>query len=199
MATYCGFPVTKYLTNDSLQRWDAIAVGREVHLRCADRYRLQQGTGLHICHSDGQWKASTTCHVCDQGWLFFGSHCYFYNATKSSWNDAVLQCQAHSSYLLEINSSEENQWIVSTFLEVGVPDECRNVYICPVNAWIAGTDHDIEGRFRWNGKTDMTFTNWYLGQPDGGTPTQNCVQIMRNGFWDDYDCHFENSFICEHQ
>jgi hypothetical protein len=78
-------------------------------------------------------------------------------------------------------------------------EECAGygIYLCPRNAWIGA--RDIEGTFKWNEGTDMTFSHWQPGQPDRYSHTGIlCALIVGNGKWDDGDCHHKKKFICEH-
>ena len=63
--------------------------------------------------------------------------------------------------------------------------------------WIGG--NKFYGNWRWDGiyKGDITVTDWYAGQPDNLGGYENCLQLMRDGTWNDHFCSAEFPFICE--
>ncbi|XP_062598303.1 hepatic lectin-like [Saccostrea cucullata] len=63
--------------------------------------------------------------------------------------------------------------------------------------WIGGTDVNSEGTFYWeNPNNSMKFTNWYAGQPSGGT-SENCLEMLILGGWNDKSCDTPTYYICE--
>ena len=43
----------------------------------------------------------------------------------------------------------------------------------------------------------MKFTNWKSGEPNH-LKGENCVDVDKEGFWNDKDCNTETYFVCEH-
>ena len=85
---------------------------------------------------------------------------------------------------------------------------CVNFYYLPAKLqdsgwWIGG--RKINSEFRWQGAPlgwySMTYTNWYVGQPDNYQGMEDCVQIVRNESppygWNDNRCDVHYPFICE--
>ncbi|XP_061180779.1 C-type lectin domain family 6 member A-like [Saccostrea echinata] len=62
------------------------------------------------------WEFWLVHGVCPDGWLPFDHHCYFFNKTKNNWFTAKEQCEKYGAHLVEIESPEENTWIMETFL-----------------------------------------------------------------------------------
>lgn len=66
-------------------------------------------------------------------------------------------------------------------------------------AWTGGNDLDIEGQYVWDhSNTSFVFTNWYKFVPGRGD-SRDCIDILKNGEWNDRPCSFLNDFICEKQ
>jgi hypothetical protein len=67
-------------------------------------------------------------------------------------------------------------------------------------AWTGGNDISIEGDYRWQSSdSKMEFTNWHGSQPSvwHEYKQEDCVELMRNGEWNDLNCNAQNTFICE--
>ncbi|XP_062584464.1 perlucin-like protein [Saccostrea cucullata] len=138
------------------------------------------------------WFQNTVCPV---GWVPFDGHCYFLNETKRNWNDAKEQCEHNEAHLVEIETLEENTWIMETFLSPWNDVDCPNWWDC-CDFWIGATDMNEEGVFTWNRRINVTFTNWNELQPDN-LLNAHCAFFCRNGRWYDVLCEDPNTFICE--
>lgn len=69
-------------------------------------------------------------------------------------------------------------------------------------AWTGGNDLDIEGHYVWDySNRSMVFTNWYKTEPSLYYPSnalpRDCIDMFRNGEWNDRPCSYGNQFICE--
>ncbi|XP_052695297.1 C-type lectin domain family 17, member A-like, partial [Crassostrea angulata] len=135
---------------------------------------------------------------CENDWLEFGGHCYTLLEKKSSWAEARMDCQKMCSYLVEIESTMEAEWISKTFIDQA---NCgRDPYAC--TAWTGLNDLHIEGQYRWDhSNTFLNFSNWFPGEPSLGSPSnafdRDCIDMLRNGLWNDRPCSYLNSVICE--
>ncbi|XP_062572854.1 collectin-12-like [Saccostrea cucullata] len=125
--------------------------------------------------------------------------CYLHDLTKVTWTDAKLFCESRNAHLVEIESKDKSDWLAGTFL---LKDTCpSNIYdICV--AWTGGNDLVIEGHYQWNNAPGaMNFTNWYPDEPSIGYPgkaaARDCIDLLKNGQWNDRKCSFLNPFICE--
>eukprot|EP00105_Crassostrea_gigas_P023330 XP_011443128.1 PREDICTED: uncharacterized protein LOC105339334 [Crassostrea gigas] len=54
----------------------------------------------------------------DLNWKFMG-HYYYHVEKNATWEEAKLECQKLCSYLVEINSKEESDWLAAAFLMNG--------------------------------------------------------------------------------
>ncbi|XP_078330815.1 collectin-12-like [Crassostrea virginica] len=136
---------------------------------------------------------------CETGWLEFKGHCYHKGQTKGNWSEAKTECRKMCSYLIEIESKEEDDWISATFLEnvncpAGIYDDCT--------AWTGLNDLDIEGTYVWDhSNAPLNFSNWNDKEPSLYNPnhalTKDCIDILRGGVWNDRPCSYLNWVICE--
>ncbi|XP_052695391.1 collectin-12-like [Crassostrea angulata] len=126
-------------------------------------------------------------------WVEYLGHYYFYGEEKFSWVDAKLECQKKCAHLVEIETKEKSDWLMTKFL---LKEDCGYIFkTC--TAWTGLNDRHIEGHYVWDhSNTSMVFTNWYKFVPSKGD-ARDCVDILRNGEWNDRPCSFLNAFICE--
>ncbi|XP_052681594.1 C-type lectin domain family 4 member E-like [Crassostrea angulata] len=137
--------------------------------------------------------------VCEGGWSPYGSHCYFFSTSKMSWDKAKVECEAHASYLVEVDDLNENRWLSYNFLETIDGVSCSDVFAC--SAWIGASDLISEGVFSWTRQNRLvTLAFWGPLQPNdvlSFPTTEDCVSMLQGGFWDDISCADANNFICE--
>lgn len=81
-------------------------------------------------------------------------------------------------------------------------DDCSTHIFNGCTSWTGGNDLNAEGEYVWDpSNTTMVFTNWHTNKPSLTYPslatTRDCIDILRNGKWNDRPCLHLNSFICE--
>lgn len=101
--------------------------------------------------------------------------------TPGSWNDLRNVATANRGYLVSINTSAENQWLVNNFNPSS-------------NFAIGLSDAVQEGNFRWESGEPLTHINWNPGEPNNGTSGNNAYMFTIShpsgrtpGTWDDYN------------
>ncbi|XP_078330832.1 low affinity immunoglobulin epsilon Fc receptor-like [Crassostrea virginica] len=135
---------------------------------------------------------------CETGWFEFKGHCYYKGQTKVTWSDAK-ECGKMCSYLIEIESKEEADWISATFLD---SVNCRPDIFFDCTAWTGLNDLDIEGTYVWDHSNGpLIFSNWHHQEPSllskSEALTKDCIDILRGGVWNDRPCSYLNWVICE--
>ena len=93
-----------------------------------------------------------------------------------SWEDAVSASNALGGYLATVTSEEENSFLTSQYA---------------TQAWIGGTDEEIEGEWRWKEGPEagelLTYFKWRLGDPNNGSGIEHYLHWLgdQNGTWVD--------------
>ncbi|CAG2200924.1 CLEC3A [Mytilus edulis] len=128
------------------------------------------------------------------GNITFGNSVVSIIPDYEEWENAKENCICLGGKLLELETSEENEFIKDTVrtLNTGVS-----------GYWIGGYNLHNDGDFEWLSKPNqaMPFSDWDMEtypQPQG-TADQRCMVIWRNfDFrWGDYYCTTRLSYICE--
>nr|XP_019927563.2 hepatic lectin isoform X2 [Crassostrea gigas] len=109
---------------------------------------------------------------------------YCFIRSSLTWDDGKTKCQSFNSYLLEINSEAEQNWLMEEISE---------------DNWWIGAREDIDNEvWVWDHSGDeLVFRNWDPAgsQPSGGT-AEDCA-LSRVGLWHDYPCNYTFYIICE--
>ncbi|XP_046348595.2 low affinity immunoglobulin epsilon Fc receptor-like [Haliotis rufescens] len=134
---------------------------------------------------------STVKGDCPNLWVTFDGACYFLFEDLEAWPQASSICGLHSSDLVSIDSSKENEF---------VKNYAKTRQAHPVSVWIGANDMMTSGQFLWSdGDRKVTVTDWARGEPNNHNGGENCVELeIRNGFmWNDALCRDRKHFICE--
>ena len=83
-------------------------------------------------------------------------HKYLLTETKGTWTEAQQQAVNAGGNLVTINDSAEQNWLQSVFGSMGT-------------LWIGLTDTAQEGNFEWVSGQNLTYTNWFAGEPNNST------------------------------
>ena len=71
------------------------------------------------------------------------------------------------------------------------------------SVWIGLNDLKTKGKYEWSDGSPVSWTNWYVGQPDETTIIKTCVYMSLKGikrtwmFWKDANCTNKFPFICQ--
>ena len=125
-------------------------------------------------------------HSCDEGWKLFHGHCYLFVKDGKSWDDASAFCKNRSSYLTEITSDAEFEFIAESMHKWWM-------------YWIGGTSN-TEGVFWYPlSKQEVPDNFWKSGQPDKFYGREDCAVIRHDGVVKLYDhlCNDIVWFLCE--
>ncbi|XP_048750774.2 C-type lectin domain family 17, member A-like [Ostrea edulis] len=154
---------------------------------------------LVINNTEGDdWEYWRNSQACEEGWTPFAGHCYFSNETKSTWDDAENFCDLQDSYLIEMNSPEENTWVTESFLlpDPGAEEECENSRRC--SCWIGALYHASSGGYIWDHSgSEMVIPEWEEGKPNNATGNQECASLGPSGQANDRKCLQLLKFVCE--
>jgi len=107
---------------------------------------------------------------------------------KRTWMDAKSLCQQDGAELASIRNSLEWQYVKGILTSSGVTG----------NVWLGGSDSTTEDTWVWTDGSPVSISDWYPGQPDGGTG-QNCLYIYSayNWQWGDDPCTWPTYAVCK--
>ena len=140
-----------------------------------DRIVIKTTMLFLVCFSAG---------LCPEGWALFGGHCYLLVTSQLTWENARTNCQQQSSsFLVDINSAEEQTFVVSFVSGL---------------TWI-GYNRVGASTFGWTRTGSLgTFTAWLDGEPTGESGVGDCVEIRTNqGLWNNASCAESKPSICK--
>merc|ERR1712126_473142 len=163
------------------------------------------GTLVYGSDTDTSVEVSSNCK---EGWMDASSlnmGCLYFNhsdANGVSWFDASTYCYDHNSYLLEIQTVDQLDFIrmALTVLETEIDNDSNRYW------WTGGMDLNREGLWYWSHTlTEVGEFVWHQNEPDGGI-AQNfmCLDSTPDREYYAADCcmlyngHFCNCFfICQ--
>ncbi|XP_052692574.1 CD209 antigen-like protein C isoform X1 [Crassostrea angulata] len=86
---------------------------------------------------------------------------YCFMKSSFTWNAGKTKCQSFKSYLLEINSEAEQNWLMDK--------------VSTGKWWTGGIKHPQYDEWVWDHSgNDLTYRNWYPNQPNGGK-SEECM------------------------
>jgi hypothetical protein len=113
----------------------------------------------------------------------FNGHHYYCSTAAATWPTAKASCEANGGYLTVINGAAENAYLANL--------------LTLQSAWIGLSDTETEGNFQWVNGDALDYTNWYPGQPNNYNGSQDYVELLNNGQWNDQYNHFALEYIME--
>ena len=132
---------------------------------------------------------------CPEGYILHETFnkCYKSYNERSSWSNAQTICHDNGGQLVTIRSSEENYFVYSIASKA-------------TSSWIGLSDYNHESTWKWtlmssdgiSTEIDATYSNFYPGEPNGGS-NENCATIVEwSPYWNDLDCASGwPMFVCE--
>ena len=131
----------------------------------------------------------------------YNGHSYKLFDTGLTWNDAKAYCETLGGHLVTITSGVEQAFVQDLIVNRGM----KGYY------WTGGV-RNSNGDFVWVTGEEISYSNWYSGEPTNAGGIENVITIYRHpgfdGFWNDMVgaggdgvlpfYNLENSgFICE--
>ena len=128
---------------------------------------------------------------CDAGWRHFNGHCYLIEKVKKTWDDASAFCENRTSYLIEIKTDAEFDFVVELTLSYGGS----------TGFWIGATDRHKEGTFVYQHSNQQVPDKYWAPFESKFIRTdENCVTLSRfHGDLELFDipCSLERNFVCK--
>jgi hypothetical protein len=123
-------------------------------------------------------------------------HFYHYFDIPSTWDEAFAAAAADGGYLATVTSLAENDFI--------------HDFVTDVEAWLGGTDRDVEGVWRWMNGPELGdafppgFTYWAAGEPNDCCAGEDDLVINwdGDGRWNDIGLpsfpHYRVGYVVEY-
>ena len=121
--------------------------------------------------------------TCPPGWRQLKTKCFRLSLMKLNFDDAISECSKQGATLASVSNSEEQEFLASM----------ANQEL----TWLGGTDRDQEETFSWINGEDWNFTNWAKPNQPNHKQKQDCVELRKDGLWDDVLCSKPLPFICQ--
>ncbi|XP_052764758.1 perlucin-like [Mya arenaria] len=141
------------------------------------------------CYIGVQNTQGRTFTLCPDGWLANRGSCYWFGhiETPMDFTTAEEYCRHHSSHLVHVNNSDENDFL---------KDRLRQLR--PSHFWMGLTDELTEGHWVWS-DTDTTAPFLNFNPSEQAHSTEDCVIFARNYdyTWADYECSNRVAPLCE--
>jgi len=114
----------------------------------------------------------------EEGWILNPESGHLYKVIScGTWGECEREAVKQNAHLVTINDEEEQRWLLKTF--------GTNPY------WIGLTDYKEEGNWRWISGEAVTYTNWFVGEPDNSNFGEDyaVMNLKEVGKWSDIGPH----------
>src|SRR5262249_14172857 len=120
-----------------------------------------------------------------EGRTAFNGNRYQFFPETLTWKEARAQCVKVGGHLAVATSAKENALLTKLVLDAGRRE-----------AWIGGTDEQVEGRWEWINGATFTYKNWYAFQPNNKNNAEHYLLLyaVQGGRW----CDQPNNFTDPH-
>ncbi|XP_061185305.1 C-type lectin lectoxin-Phi1-like [Saccostrea echinata] len=125
-------------------------------------------------------------------WSSNGKSIYILFLSRRTWIESQVWCSDIGGKLAEIETEEENTFIVNNTLS-----EASTI---GASVWVGGTDEEREGVWKWaSTNANITFTNWSPDEPNNILDHEHCLELagMEAWSWNDNYCKNKRRFLCE--
>uniref|UniRef100_UPI003AAD5165 ladderlectin-like n=1 Tax=Centroberyx gerrardi TaxID=166262 RepID=UPI003AAD5165 len=127
--------------------------------------------------------------VCPSGWSQYGSRCFAFISSPSTWVQAERHCLHFGANLASVHSFEEYHYIQEIVR--------RNTGGFP-RTWIGGTDAFQNRLWFWSDGSRFDYQLWNSGEPNSYKNREHCVEMNYGdeGRWNDVTCGYQFPFVC---
>ncbi|XP_078664783.1 sushi, von Willebrand factor type A, EGF and pentraxin domain-containing protein 1-like [Branchiostoma floridae x Branchiostoma belcheri] len=152
---------------------------------CEDINECRNAT-LNTCGPNQVCVNTAGSFQCDDCTMFHGK-CFTVSDTSVTFSESEEKCAAGGGTVVTVKDQHVQDFLVQ-LLSVSNKD-----------VWIGLTDRDVEGQFMWSDGSQLAYSAWAPGEPNGDI-TKNCVHLwpLANFRWDDMPCGRNNYYICQY-
>uniref|UniRef100_A0A8C6WW05 C-type lectin domain-containing protein n=1 Tax=Neogobius melanostomus TaxID=47308 RepID=A0A8C6WW05_9GOBI len=115
---------------------------------------------------------------CPEGWTLFGTRCFKFFFSQSTWTESEKSCQSLGANLASIHSAEENAFVVELIKEADVQGVVNGQNLF---TWIGGHDAVKENVWMWSDGSVWDYAIWGRGQPDNWRGKDHFAVIYSEG------------------
>jgi hypothetical protein len=110
------------------------------------------------------------------------------------WDAAKKACATSGGKLAVPANADENRALFDAVkIASGLPSVQPSEGV-----WFGLSDRKEEGKWRWEGDTQLANGNWATGQPDDANGGEDCATLtLGDGRWNDVDCIRALPYVCE--
>eukprot|EP00092_Neocalanus_flemingeri_P081679 GFUD01102073.1.p1 GENE.GFUD01102073.1~~GFUD01102073.1.p1 ORF type:complete len:277 (+),score=66.81 GFUD01102073.1:57-887(+) len=120
-------------------------------------------------------------------WRLLKTGTYAFLGEPRTWYEAREKCKEIGGYLVEINSQEEQDLIVSTSQALGWDG-------LKLTIWLVLNDIKTEGKWVWDHsqkRVNDGYTNWHVGEPNN-SGNEDCAHTgWKWNIWNDIPCDYK--------
>uniref|UniRef100_A0A8C6TLP1 C-type lectin domain-containing protein n=1 Tax=Neogobius melanostomus TaxID=47308 RepID=A0A8C6TLP1_9GOBI len=128
---------------------------------------------------------------CPAGWTPFGTRCFKFFDSTSTWTNAEKTCHSQGANLASIHSADENAFIIRLIREATGEDR---------QTWIGGHDAFKDDVWMWTDGSVWDYSNWAPRQPDNFLNREKFLMVNwranPGSAWDDGPEHEPRAYIC---
>ena len=106
----------------------------------------------------------------------------------ATYADATTACATMGGTVVVIEDADENQTVSDIVWTL-----TRGPF------WLALSDADEEGQWRWSTGQALEYDAWLPGEPNDWGGMEDCAHgnFGRSGGWNDCSCNYPEAFVCE--
>jgi gliding motility-associated-like protein len=115
-----------------------------------------------------------------------GNHHYFYKPSAMLWQDAKLKSDSIGAYLYIINDATEEASVYSALPYKG--NDSKQYWLGLYQDTTSPSYSETYGGWKWVDGSDVSYSNWYPGEPNNSSTGENFAQIDWIGYgsqWND--------------
>ena len=109
--------------------------------------------------------------ICPSDRLHIGDRCYYFSNKSTTWHEAQNDCRARGGDMAVPENSDMNEKIYQVL-------KSRNVG----TVWI-GVYRDDNDKFITVSGADISYTNWFPGEPNNVGGNEDCAQLVNIVYW----------------
>ncbi|GFS26660.1 metalloendopeptidase [Elysia marginata] len=157
------------------------AVGESVTYKC----NYADYTSKRYCLTSGNWSAmGTSCSECPDGYHLEkqNNQCYYFPNVANTYQEASAFCKEKGNAFVAFPiNKKENKYLRKDFTEL--------------HMWIGITKE--ADTFLTAQDKPLTYKKWAKGQPNNYKKSEECVELQKDGKWNDLICNRERHFVCQ--